>query len=109
VDQAAEAVAAQNANTCHVGERMDAASRRALLQRPVGVPCQNPFIAADLAFRAPLAALRYSLIRPPRTCLRSIWTVISTARPPDRYGDSRSMILRGANTPSRRRTCDVLS
>ena len=36
VDQATEAVAAQNANTFHVGERMDAASRRALLQRPVG-------------------------------------------------------------------------
>jgi len=50
VDQAAEAVAAQNANTCHVGERMDAASRRALLQRPVGVRCQNSFMALTWCF-----------------------------------------------------------
>ena len=28
------------------------------------VPCQNSFIAADLAFRAGYAVLRYSLIRP---------------------------------------------
>jgi hypothetical protein len=45
------------------------------------VACQNSFIAADLAFRAGYAALWYSLIRPPRTCLRSILAVTSTAWP----------------------------
>jgi hypothetical protein len=45
------------------------------------VLCQNSFIGADLAFRARYAALRYSLIRPPRTSLRSIRAVISMALP----------------------------
>jgi hypothetical protein len=40
--------------------------------RRMRVPCQNSFMAADLVFRAHSAALRYSLIKPPRTCLRSI-------------------------------------
>jgi hypothetical protein len=45
------------------------------------VPCQNQRIAADLPFRVRKAALRYSLIKPPRTCPRSIRAVISMARP----------------------------
>ena len=52
------------------------------------VPCQNSFIAADLAFRARYAALRYSLIRPPRTCLRSILAVMSRTWPGWRRGGS---------------------
>jgi hypothetical protein len=40
---------------------------------------QNSFTCADLRFRAHYAALRHSLIRPPRTCLRSIRAVIPTA------------------------------
>ena len=45
------------------------------------VPCRNSFTASDLAFRARYAALRYSLISPPTTLLRSIRAVISTAWP----------------------------
>jgi hypothetical protein len=66
VDQSTEAVAAQNANTCHVGERMDSASRRALLQRPVG-------------------PVRIVMMDVP---VQDLW---------------------GANTPSWRLTCDILS
>jgi hypothetical protein len=42
---------------------------------------KTSFIAAGLTFRAHYAALQYSLIKPPRTCLRSIRAPISTARP----------------------------
>ena len=52
------------------------------------VPCQNSFIAADLAFRTRYAALRYSLIRPPRTCLCSILEVMSRTWPGWRKGGS---------------------
>jgi hypothetical protein len=54
------------------------------------VPCQNPFISAVLAFHARTAALRYSLIRPLRTCLRSIRAVMSMARA-DFSGGCRAM------------------
>jgi hypothetical protein len=37
------------------------------------------FVAADVLFLVRQAALRYSLIKPPRTCQRSILAVISTA------------------------------
>ncbi len=52
------------------------------------VLCQNSLIGADLAFRARYAALRYSLISPPRTCLRSIRAVTSMAFPGWRCGGS---------------------
>jgi hypothetical protein len=42
---------------------------------------KTSFIAAGLAFRARYAARRYSLIKPPRTCLRLIRALISKARP----------------------------
>jgi hypothetical protein len=43
------------------------------------VLCQNSFMGVDLAFRARQAALRYSVIRPSRTCLRSIRAVMPAA------------------------------
>jgi hypothetical protein len=52
------------------------------------VPCQNSRIDVDLAFRARYAALWYSFIRPPRTFLRSILAVMSTASPGRRSGGS---------------------
>ena len=39
---------------------------------------QNSSLPADMAFCARYAALRFSLIRPLRTCMRSIRPVIST-------------------------------
>ncbi len=56
--------------------------------RPCPVLCQNSLVGADLAFRARYAALRYSLIRPLRTCLRSIRAVTSMAFPGWRCGGS---------------------
>jgi hypothetical protein len=40
------------------------------------VPYQDSFTVSDLAFHGRYAALRYSLIRPLRTCLRSIRAAI---------------------------------
>ena len=51
------------------------------LTRRVSLPavvCQNSHIGAELAFRAGQAALRCWLVRPPKTCLRSIRAVMST-------------------------------
>jgi hypothetical protein len=52
------------------------------------VPCQNSLIAAEQQFFVVYAALRYSLIRPPRTCVRSILALMSRARPGWRLGGS---------------------
>jgi len=46
---------------------------------PMPVPCQDSRVAAELALHARQAALRYSLIRPPRTCLRS--ATVAAVRP----------------------------
>ena len=56
--------------------RLDWADR-AILAALIPVPCQKLAHRADLPFCAGYAALRYSLIRPPTTRLRSIRAVTS--------------------------------
>jgi hypothetical protein len=56
--------------------------------RVMGLSRAKTHHSADLAFCARYAALRYSLIRPLRTSLRSIRAVISTALPGWRCGGS---------------------
>jgi RimJ/RimL family protein N-acetyltransferase len=69
-------------------EQYEKMRQQSRLQTTNPVPCQNSSIAADQQIFAAYAALRYSLIRPPRTCLRSIAAVMSATWPGSSNGGS---------------------